>query len=211
MAAAQSRTAADKKMFEIVSGIVLAQARKSVPDSTIGKHHLETEREIARVAVSQHACATGIGRKIAADPCRSLGAEAEREKAIDFLCGFLTIGEDNAGLNRHRIVQRIDVTNGIHPCQAENDLATVIVGRRAATKAGITPLGNDGCAAFGANFDDFGDLICGRRSYDHRRTAFVIFTLVDYIGSNLDRIGDQAFFTDHRCDAVEYVFVYGMG
>ena len=64
--------AADKKLFQIVTGIVLSEAGQPVPDLAICKDDLKAENKISRVSVSKHARSPGIRRNVAADPARAL-------------------------------------------------------------------------------------------------------------------------------------------
>ena len=66
---------ADEQLFEVVTGIVLAQAAQAVPDFARGQHDLQTERQFTSVAVTQHLYAAGIGRQIAADLATAFGGE----------------------------------------------------------------------------------------------------------------------------------------
>ena len=59
--------AADEEIAQVVAGVVLAQARKAVPDAAFGSDGLEAEAQLARVAVAQHLRAAGVGREVAAD------------------------------------------------------------------------------------------------------------------------------------------------
>ncbi len=74
--------AANKKLLQIVAGIVLAQAAQPVPDPPVREHDLEAQGQLARIAVAQYRDAAGIGRQIAADLAAALGAEAEGEQPV---------------------------------------------------------------------------------------------------------------------------------
>src|SRR5262245_1426274 len=50
---AERALGAEEYLLQVVAGVVLAQAAQAVPYAAIGKHHLETEHLLARVAVAQ--------------------------------------------------------------------------------------------------------------------------------------------------------------
>jgi hypothetical protein len=64
-----------QEVLQVVAGVVLAQAPESIPHAAVGKHDLEPEHQLARVAVAHHARAAGVGREVAADLAAALRAE----------------------------------------------------------------------------------------------------------------------------------------
>jgi hypothetical protein len=103
-----------EQVFQVVAGVVLLERAQAVPDVAVGQHDLEAQHKVARVAVAQHLHAAGIGRKVAANLARALGAEAEREEAVMRRRRFLQGLQDAAGLDRHRIAHRIDLQHLVH-------------------------------------------------------------------------------------------------
>ena len=73
---AEGALGADEQMLQIIAGVVFAQAAEAAPDAAVGKHHFQTQNQIAGVAVAQHADTAGIGGEIAADAAASFCAEA---------------------------------------------------------------------------------------------------------------------------------------
>ena len=100
---------AHEQMLEVVAGIVLLERAQAVPDLAVGQHDFEAQHEVAGVAVAQHLHAAGIGREIAADHARALGAQAEREEAVVARGRLLQGLQDAARLDRHGIADRIDL------------------------------------------------------------------------------------------------------
>ena len=72
---------ADEELLQVVAGVVLAQAAQAVPDAAVGKHDLDAQRQLARVAEAQHRGAAGVGRQVAADRAAALGGERQRKHA----------------------------------------------------------------------------------------------------------------------------------
>ena len=91
---------ANEEVAQRVAGVVLAQVSHTVPDATVGEHHLEAEHEVAGVAVAQHLRAAGIGREIAADLRRALRPEREREEPVVLGRDPLHLGEHDTGVDR---------------------------------------------------------------------------------------------------------------
>src|SRR5882672_7674201 len=71
---------ADEELLEIVAGVVLAQAAQAIPYLARGKHDLQAQDELARVAIAQHPRAPRVGRQVAADFAAALGSETQWKK-----------------------------------------------------------------------------------------------------------------------------------
>ena len=120
---AEGALGADEQVFQVVAGIVLAQRRKPVPGTAVRQHRFEAERELAGVAVAQHRGAAGVGREIAADLARSLGAEAQREHPVIVLGDPLQVGQNASGIDGHGVVEGVDGTHFVHPRQIDDHFA----------------------------------------------------------------------------------------
>ena len=101
---------------------------------------LKAEGQIARVAVAQHAGPPGIGRQIAADPRRAFAAQRQREQAVDLSGFLLDVGQDHARLDGDGVVERIDLAHPVHPGEADDQFAAVLVGRGGTAKPRIATL-----------------------------------------------------------------------
>ena len=53
---------ADEQLFQVVAGIVLAQAAQAIEQLPVGQHDLQAQGQVARVAIAQHLHAPRIGR-----------------------------------------------------------------------------------------------------------------------------------------------------
>ena len=62
-------------MFQVVSGVVLAQTAQSVPDLAARQDDFQTERQVTRVPVAQDLYSAGVGGQVAADLAASLGRQ----------------------------------------------------------------------------------------------------------------------------------------
>ena len=192
-------------MLHVVAGVVLAQGGKAVPDLPVGQDDLDAEREFAHVAVAQHRHATGVGRKVAADLGRALGAQAQGEQPVGVLSRALDVGQDAAGLDRDRVVERIDLAHAIEPRQRQHNLLARFVGHRSTAQAGVATLGHDGRAYLRAQADDGGDLFGVGRPHDHARLPAIQAAFVQEVRSHLRGIGDRAFRPYRRANPLDEI------
>ena len=129
---AKGALAADEKLLKVVAGVVLAKTPQPVPDLSVGQYDLETQGQLAGIAIAQHRDAAGVGREIAADLAASLRAEAQREQPVGLGGGLLQIGEDAPGLDRHRKIDRVDRADMVHAAECHDDIVSVLGGNAAA-------------------------------------------------------------------------------
>ena len=164
---------ADEEVLQVVAGIVLAQFGERFDDPPVGEHDLEPGREIAGIAVGEHRDAARVGREVAADRAGSLRGERQRKQAVGALRGGLSLRERHAGLDDHRVGERIDLANAVHPPQREHDRRAAAVGGLAADEPGVAALRHDRRARRRAGADDGRDLR-GRARANHRERAAMI-------------------------------------
>ena len=89
------------------------------------------------------------------------------------------------GLDDHRIGDEIDLTNGVHPHQRQNDGRAIGKGRLATDQPGISTLWHDGRARLVADSEDSGDLVA-RLGPDHAAgTAVIEIARLDEIGCDV--------------------------
>src|SRR3546814_18728008 len=91
------------------AGVVLAQRAQAVPRAPVRQHYLEAEHEIARGAVAQHVHAAGIGREVAADLARAIGAEAPGEEAVALDRSLLHLLQAYVGLPGERVIDQVEL------------------------------------------------------------------------------------------------------
>jgi hypothetical protein len=185
-------------MIQVIAGVALAQAAQPVPHPAVGQHHFEAERELARVAVAQHVDAAGIGREIAADLARALGAQAEREQPVGRLGGALQIGENAAGLGGDGEVERIERPDAVHPAEVDED--AVLRSDGAARQTGIAALRIDRQVRRGADRDQLRHLVGRGRPQHGERGAAIEAALFVEIGLGVGALGD-ALRPDHGLEA----------
>ncbi len=161
---------ADEQIAQVVAGVVLLQRAQAVPHLAVRRHHLEAERQRARVAVGEHADAAGVGRQHAADLAAPLRRQAERKQAIGAVGSGLRVGQGHAGLDDHGAARRIDIAHARQPRQRQHHLAPVGRGRLAADEAGVAALGDDADACLVGDGKDLRDLV-GRARAQHQRGA----------------------------------------
>ena len=140
---AERAFAADEEVAQVVAGVVLAQARQAVPDLALGRHHLEAEAELARIAVAQHLRAAGVGGEVAADRAAAFGGEAEREQQAVLRRRLLHPLQHAAGLGDEGEVGCVDAADAVQAGRREHDLAAARIGHRAADQAGVAALRDD--------------------------------------------------------------------
>src|SRR3546814_17625688 len=118
------------------AGVVLAQRAQAVPRAPVRQHYLEAEHEIARGAVAQHVHAAGIGREVAADLARALGAEAPGEEAVGLDRSLLPLLQDAAGPHGDRVVDRGDLADAVEATAARDGRVVPGEGSRAGHEPG---------------------------------------------------------------------------
>lgn len=94
---AQRAFAANEKLVEIVSRIVLGQATQRSQDRAVGKHGLQPQHLGAVHAVAQHANAASIGGDVAADRRRAARADIDAEHQAGRIGRFLHHLQRRAG------------------------------------------------------------------------------------------------------------------
>ena len=73
---------ADEQRFDVVAGVVLAQALEPRQHAAVRQHHLQAEHQVAHHAVAQHRRAAGIGGQIAADLAAALRTQAQGKQPL---------------------------------------------------------------------------------------------------------------------------------
>ena len=111
---AQCSFAGNKKLLQIVARVVFAEPSHHVDDTTVGKHHFQAKHQIARVAVAKNSRTARVRCNAAAQTCCSFGRKAQRKEAAGFFCRLLCFFKNHTGLNRHGVVDRINLLNFVH-------------------------------------------------------------------------------------------------
>ena len=110
-------------MLEIVARIVLAQTAQAVPHAPIRQHRLDAENKIAHHAIAQHLHAARIGRNQAPDHRHALRAKRQREQPVILLGNLLRPRENDAGLQRHCIIEHVHLAHLVHALQRDQHFA----------------------------------------------------------------------------------------
>ena len=180
---------ADEQVLQVVARVVLLEAPEAVPDAPVGQHHLEAERQLARVAVGQHADAAGVGGEVAADPAAALGGQAQREQPIDAVGRGLRLGQGEACFDRHGVACRVERTHAPQAGDRQQDLP--VHRRLPADQAGIAGLRHHGDAVRMGKRHDCRYLL-GRAGPQHdRRAALVHVAPLAQIGQLQLGIGER--------------------
>ena len=196
---AEGALGADEQLLEVVAGVVLAHDPQAVPDPAVGQHHLEPEDEVAHHAVAQHRRAAGVRRDGAAHGAAALGAQRQREQPTRGLRRLLGGREDDAGLERHRVGDRVDVAHPAHPAQREHDLPAGRIGDCTAAEAGVAALGHHRDAGSGTQPHGIRDLRRARGAQHRRRPAVERPGPVGDVGRDVVGLGEDA----RRAERVE--------
>ena len=191
---------ADEEMLQIVAGVVLAQGAQAVPDAAVGQHHFEAEAKLTRIAVAQHLHPAGIGREVAADGGAAFRRQRQRKQAIDLPCCLLYGMQGAAGLDRDRVVVRVDGADAIQARERDHHFAAGR--RRAAAQAGIAALRHDGRAGVGAGAHHGGDFFCASGQYHAGCAATETAAPVGAIGCEIRRPGQDLGGTDDGPQAI---------
>ncbi len=170
---------ADEQGFHVVAGVVLAQALEGREYAAVRKHHLEAQHQVAHHAVAKHRGSPRIGRQIAADLGRALGAQTQWKEAVRLARCRLRLGKRTTRLDDHRIVGGVDLTDTVQPAQGQNDLRPRFIGRGAAAVAGIAPVRHHRDRFTIANAQDLGDFVDVVGQQHQRRGALVYAPNVD--------------------------------
>ena len=179
---AQRAFGTDEEVAQVVAGVVLAQPPQPVPDLAVSGHHLQPQAQVARIAEAQHLHAAGIGRQVAAYRAASLGCQAEREQAPRLGGRLLHVGEDAAGLDRHRVVAGIDRADTVQPLERQHQRPAAVVRHAAADHAGVAALRHDRHAVRRTPADDRGDIGGALRQRYGQRPAAPPLAPVDDVG-----------------------------
>ncbi|MNZ91458.1 hypothetical protein D3C78_1104450 [compost metagenome] len=200
---AQRAFGANEQLLEVVARVVLAQTAQRGVDAAVGQHGLDAQREVAHIAVAQHGRAAGVGREIAADLARTFGAYAQREQAPGFFgrgaCGL----QRDAGLQRHGVVDDVELLHLVHAAQIEHHGVAGGVGHGAAHQRSVAALGHDRHVVRKAQGQHGADLLGGGRQHDGQRLAVVELAVVG--GEGLHVAGDfnAGFLADDGTQAFE--------
>ena len=197
---AERALAADEQLLQIVAGVVLAQRPQPVPDAPVGQHHLDAQGQFAGVAVAQDGDAAGVGREIPADLAAALGAEAQRKQPVGLGRRLVQIGEDAAGLDGHREIDRVERADPVHPAERQDDVVAVCGRDPAADEPGIAALRHDRQSRLGADPHHRRDLRGRGRAHHQPRRPAIEPPRLDQIGLQVVRVGDPALGPDRVLD-----------
>ena len=187
---AERAFAAEEELLDVVAGVVFAQALEAVPDTAVGEHDLQTENELACIAVTKHRGAAGVGRQVPADRAAALGREREGEQQSGIVRRLLDAGERHARFDRERRVAGVERAYASQTRQRNDDLTAIFARRRSAAQSGIAPLGNHRRAMLRAAAHDRRHIGSGRRAHDGTRTPAIAAAPVGDVGSDIG-IGSQ--------------------
>jgi hypothetical protein len=101
-------------VLEVVAGVVLAQPAQRGVDAAIGHHGLDAQYQVAHVAVAKHRGAARVSGKVAADLAAALGADPQREQPARLFGGSACPVQRDAGLQRERVVDGVDLEHAVH-------------------------------------------------------------------------------------------------
>ena len=195
---AQGALGTDEQLLQVVARVVLAQAAQAVPDAAVGQHHLQAERQLARVAVTQHLGAAGVGGEVAADRGAALGGQTQRKQPSRRARCLLHLLQDAACLHRDGVVVGVERADAVHALQAQQHRVAALVGRAAAHQPGVAPLRNHRRARGRAGLHHGSHL--GRAAGPHHRLGAAVVALapVGEIGRRVGGFGEHVGRPDGR-------------
>ena len=185
---------ADEEIAQVVAGVVFFQLRQPVQHPPVGEHDFQPERHLARHAIGQRCRAAGIGGEIAADGATALGAERQREQAIDLAGARLRDLQHHAGLAGHGVRGGIDLANLVQPAQRDHDLA--MVRGLPADETGIAALRHQRDFVLAGELADRGHLGSGAGPQHQRRAAVEQVAFLGDIGRDIGGVRDRIFVAD---------------
>ena len=151
--------AANEQIAQVVTGVVLAQAREAVPDFALRGDHFHTQAQFARVAVAHDLRAAGIGGQVAADGAAAFGTQAQREQKASLLRRRLQVLQHTTGFHGDGRIARVHRTHGAHALQAQHNLRAAVVGGGTHHEAGVATLRHDAGTCRSAGLDHVGHLL----------------------------------------------------
>ena len=113
--------AADKKVFQIVAGVVFAQRREQIDDFAVGHHRLDSQTQIARAAVANGVHAARVGRQHAADLTTRARPQIERKQQPARARRLLQRFQNNARFDGRRALFRVDGADGAHALERDDN------------------------------------------------------------------------------------------
>ncbi len=102
-----------EQVLQVISGVVLPQCAKAVPDASVCQYHLKPKDHVSGIPVSKHRRAAGIGRKIAADLAASFRRKRQWKQPIDLVGLLLGLLQNDPCLDGHCIAQRVNLPDPI--------------------------------------------------------------------------------------------------
>ena len=183
---------------QVVAGVVFLQLRQPVQDPPVGEHDFQPKCHLACHAIGQRRRAAGIGGEIAADGATALGAERQREQAIDLAGALLRDLQHHAGLAGHGVGGGVDLANLVQPPQRDDDLA--MMRGLPANQAGIAALRDQRNFVFAGELADRGYFGGGAGPQHQRRAAVEQVALLGDVGRNIGGVRDRIFVADDSAE-----------
>ncbi len=198
---------ADEQVFQVVAGVVLAQAAQAVPQAAVGQYDLQAEAEFARIAIAQHLHSTGIGGEIAADGGGAFGGKREREEAAGAGGGFLHRSQRAAGFDGQGVVVGVDGANAVEAGEAHQHFAAD--GGGATTQARVAALRHNRNAGGGTGLHDSRNFFGSARLDYAKRLPGVTAAPVGAIRGNVEGGGENVRRADNFAQAFQKVGAHG--
>ena len=107
-------------MAQIVAHVVLYHSTQTVKHIAIGHDRLDSETEVARVAVPYDVDPARVRGEQAADPGGPFGGKPQRKETFRRLGGGMRVRENHARLGCHHVVGAVDVTHPGQPFERED-------------------------------------------------------------------------------------------
>jgi len=191
----------DEELFEVVARVILAQRGQVVHDSPVRQHHLEPQHGAVQRAVTEEAQAARVGRDVAADLARALGAQVERHRVAALPHVVLQHLEHAARLAdqvARILVERDDL---VQPPQRDYHL--IIDRNRAADQARVASLRHHRDAALVAVGEDLRDLQGRARTQRQLGLALIFAHPVRVVQLERCRVGYHVRAAHDRCEVLD--------
>ena len=115
----------------------------------------------------------------------------------------MQMGEDAAGFDGHREVDRVDRPDPVHAAEGEDDVVAVLGRDPAADEPGVAALRHDRQPRLGANLDDGRDLRGRARPHDEPCRPAIKPPRLDQIRLQVVRIGNPPRRPHRRFDPLQ--------
>ena len=188
---AQRAFGANQQLFEVVAGVVLAQARQAIQHAAVGQHRFQAQGQLAHRPIAQHRHAAGIGGQIAADLAAAFRGQRQRKQPAHAGGGVLHLRQRAAGFGGQGVVVGIHRAQRVQAVKLNNQRVAAVVRGGGTAVRSVAALRHHRHASGHAGTHQrrhFGSAAGPRQCY---RAALVALSPVQAVWGQLVGVSDQ--------------------